>query len=489
MSTLPFSVLVAVAAAAIILAVFSQKLSRWLRVPAPVFFLAAAAVAALALPPVSEAGRSLDDRIVSIALVFILFDGGMKIGWRRFRASAAPIVWLGVVGTLVTAAAIVLVAHFLLGLDWRLALLVGAALSPTDPAAVFSVLGQREITGRVGTMLEGESGANDPVGIAIVTSLLAASGGGMQAIGTGVLTFGLQLVVGAAVGIVGGLVLREVLQRFVLPSESLASVLAIASAAFLYGAADLAHGSGFLAVLVAGIAIGDARAPYKTDIVGFASGVSSLAEITAFVMLGLTIRLQTVFRPDVLIGGIVLAALLVFVIRPVLVGAVSLPIRLTGGERLFLLWSGLRGAVPILLGLTILSAGVPGASGVYAMIFVVVFVSVLLQGSLVPLFARIGKVAMREVEPRPFALDIRFAHPPTNMHRLIVDEGSDADGATVASLQTGGTAWLSMASRDGRNLPLHAEAALQAGDIVMIQSPDDDAFLDRFTVPPDDESD
>lgn len=483
MSTLSFSVLVAVAAAAIIVAVLSQKVSRWLRVPAPVFFLAAAAVAALALPPVSEAGRNLDERVVSIALVFILFDGGMKIGWRRFRASAGPIVWLGVVGTVATAAAIVLVAHFLLGLDWRLALLTGAALSPTDPAAVFSVLGQREITGRVGTMLEGESGANDPVGIAIVTSLLAVSGGGLQAVGTGLLTFGLQLAVGAAVGIAGGLALRMVLQRFPIPSESLASVLAIASAAFLYGVADIAQGSGFLAVLVAGIVIGDARAPYKTDIDGFTSGVSSLAEITAFVMLGLTIRLQTVFRPDVLIGGLVLAALLILVIRPVLVGLVSLPIRLNGGERLFLLWSGLRGAVPILLGLTILSAGVPGASGVYGTIFVVVFVSVLVQGGLVPLFARLGSVAMREIEPRPFALDIRFVHPPTNMHRLMVDAGSAADGARVSDLTAGDTAWLSMVSRDGRNLPLHRAASLQAGDIVMVQAPDGDAFLDTFTVP------
>ena len=160
-----FAVVVLVVAAVLIAGTFSSRLTAWLRIPAPALFLIVAAVVALFLPAIGPTARNIDERIVSVALVLILFDGGMHIGWRRFRAAAGPIAWIGVAGTAITAAALAAAAHFLLGFDWQISLLLGAALSPTDPAVVFSVLGRREISGRSGTILEGESGANDPVGI------------------------------------------------------------------------------------------------------------------------------------------------------------------------------------------------------------------------------------------------------------------------------------------------------------------------------------
>ncbi|WP_162940116.1 cation:proton antiporter [Gryllotalpicola protaetiae] len=395
MTTDPFAIVVAVVAGAIALAVLAQLLSRRVRIPAPAFFLIAAALGALLLPPVSAHGRLLDERVVSVALAVILFDGGMHIGWRRFRASAWPIVWLGILGTALTAAAVAASAHFIFGLDATASLLLGAALSPTDPAVVFSVLGKTEIGGRSGTILEGESGANDPVGIAIMASLLAASGTGWAAVGSGVLDFVLQLVIGAAVGVVGGLGLRWVLRRLALPNEALASVFAVAAAVFLYGAGAVAHGSGFLAVFVAGIAVGDLRAPYKREITLFSSGLASLAEVVAFAVLGLTVELDYVLRPSVLWTGLGIAALLIFLIRPLFVGLVALPIRLAWGERGFVLWAGLKGAVPILLGLLVVSSGIAGAHELYAIVFVVVLVSVVLQGGLVPVLGRVFRVPMR----------------------------------------------------------------------------------------------
>ena len=400
MATDSFAITVAVVAAAIALAVLAQLLSRRVRIPAPAFFLIAAALAALFLPPVSAHGRLLDERVVSVALAVILFDGGMHIGWRRFRESAWPIVWLGILGTALTAAAVAASAHFIFGLDPTASLLLGAALSPTDPAVVFSVLGKTEIGGRSGTILEGESGANDPVGIAIMASLLAASGTGWAAVGSGALEFVLQLVIGAAVGIVGGLGLRWVLRRVALPNEALASVFAVAAAVFLYGAGTVAHGSGFLAVFIAGIAVGDLRAPYKREITLFSSGLASLAEVVAFAVLGLTVELDYVLQPAVLWTGLGIVALLIFVIRPLFVGLVALPIRLAWGERAFVLWAGLKGAVPILLGLLVVSSGVAGAHELYAIVFVVVLVSVVLQGGLVPLLGRVFGVPMRAVSAR-----------------------------------------------------------------------------------------
>ncbi|MBN9605814.1 MAG: cation:proton antiporter [Actinomycetales bacterium] len=469
----PFGIGVAIVAGALVLAVLANLVSEKLRIPAPAFFLVGAALAALALPPVSEAGRVLDEHIVSIALVVILFDGGMHIGWRRFRSSAGAIVALGIAGTALTALAVAAAAHFVFGFDPIASLLLGAALSPTDPAVVFSVLGNKEIGGRAGTMLEGESGANDPVGIAIMIALLSATGTGWAAVGSGLGTFALQIGVGAVVGVAGGLGMRLLLRRLVLPDDNLASVIALAAAVFLYGIATAAQGSGFLAVFIAGILLGDLRAPYKRDIARFVGSVGSLAEIVAFTVLGLTIQLDVVVQPRILLTGLAIAGLLIFVIRPVLVGLVSLPIRIGWGERGFLLWSGLKGAVPILLGLLILSSEREGAQELYAIVFIVVLVSVVLQGSLVPLLARLLRVPMRTMEQRPWALDIRFAEQPEGLQRLEVAAGSRADGATLREITQGETEWISLASRNGRILALRADTRLQAGDIVLAQVDDE----------------
>jgi potassium/hydrogen antiporter len=261
---IPFGALVGLSAVALLGAVLSSRLSQWLRVPAPVIFLVVAAVASALVPALRIPSIQWVQRGVSVALVLILFDGGMHIGWRRFRGAAGPIVTLGVLGTVLTAAAVAEVAH-LIGFGWRSALLLGAAVAPTDPAVVFSVLGRREISGRTGTILEGESGANDPVGIAIVLSLLTAAG----SFGVGLAEFGLQMAVGGLVGLAGGWALLWFMRRVTLPNEGLYPVRVLAGALLLYGLATVAHGSGFLAVFVAGILLGDANAPYKREIARF----------------------------------------------------------------------------------------------------------------------------------------------------------------------------------------------------------------------------
>ena len=227
-----------------------------------------------------------------MALLCILFDGGMHLGWRRFRGSAAPIAVLGMVGTFLTAAAAAVLAHLAFGLDWYLAALLGTAVSPTDPAVVFSVLGRREIAGRSGDILEGESGANDPVGIALMVALLAAGSVDRAALPAVAGQFALQLGVGTAVGVVGGRGLLWFIRRVGLPAEGLYPLRTLASAFVIYGIATLAHGSGFLAVFIAGILLGDERAPFKREIERFHSALASLAEIVAFLVLGLTVDLD-----------------------------------------------------------------------------------------------------------------------------------------------------------------------------------------------------
>lgn len=464
---IPFAVTTLLVALALLVAVGSNRFAEWARVPAPALFLIAAAVAADLIPGLGGLSIITDQRIVTIALVVILFDGGMHIGWNRMRTAAGAVVWLGVAGTVVTAGAMALGAHYLFGFDWRTGLIIGAALAPTDPAVVFSVLGRREISGRSGTLLEGESGANDPVGIALMVSLLGATGGGWAAVGSGFGHFALQLAVGGVVGLGGGWLLLQIMRRIPLPNEALYPVQTIAFALLLYGVATAAEGSGYLAVFLAGILVGDERAPYKREIERFTGALASIAEIVAFVVLGLSVDLSSVFHDDRVWTGLGLAALLIVLVRPVLVGLLLVRVELTRGERSFVLFSGLKGAVPILLGTYVLAEGTAHATEIYDVIFVVVFVSVILQGGLVPTAARLFRVPMRVVEPEPWALGMRFRDEPEGLHRYVVADGSPADGCSISGLDVGEGFWVSMVSRHGRLVQVRGDTVLQSGDEVL----------------------
>jgi len=473
----PFAQLLLILSLAAVAAVLSNRLTARLRVPAPALFLAAAAFAAAVLPGVDAPPERTVERIVTVALLCILFDGGMHIGWRRFRAAAAPIVVVGVAGTFLTTAAVAAVAHFGFGFTWYVALLVGTAIAPTDPAVVFSVLGQREIAGRSSTILEGESGANDPVGIALLVSLLTAgslSGGSLAHVAG---EFVLQMGVGAALGLMGGRSLLWFMRRVSLPSEGLYQLRTLACVLVLYGATTIAHGSGFLAVFVAGIVLGDERAPFKREIERFQSALASLGEIVAFVVLGLTVNLGDLARTDVWVPGLVLGASLALVIRPFLVGLCLMPAKLHRNERAFVLFAGLKGAVPILLGSLLLNANIQGAHRLYGIIIVVVAFSVLVQGSLVPTVARALRLPMRILEPQPWSLGVRLAEEPEGVLRLTVAAGSRADGQTVDDLANAATdsgeaggIWVNMLVRGRALVSVRGDTRLKAGDEVLVSA-------------------
>jgi cell volume regulation protein A len=465
----PFGVIIVVISVAGLLAVLSNRVSERIRIPAPLIFLVAAAVASDLFPSLGQLPVVTVQRVVTVMLILLLFDGGMHIGWRRFRAAGGPVLWIGVVGTVVTAVGVAVLAHLVFGFDWRGALLLGVALAPTDPAVVFSVLGRREISGRSGTLLEGESGVNDPVGIAAMAALLAAgTAGGWHAVGAGVREFLLEMVVGACVGVAGGFVLSVAMRRLPLPSGALYPLRTLLGAGAIYGLAVLAHGSGFLAVFVAGILIGDLRAPYKAEIERFHSSLASLAEIVAFTMLGLTVSLTELAHGDAWLVGLALAVLLALVVRPVMVGLLLLSVRMSNSERLFVMWSGLKGAVPILLGTYILSAGVPGSDRLYQIVVVVVAFSVAVQGGLVPTVAHRAGVPMQVLEPEPWALGMRFRDEPTALRRYNVTAGAPADGRTIAELALGEDAWISMINRNGAHVPVRGRTVLRAGDEVLL---------------------
>jgi potassium/hydrogen antiporter len=487
---LTFAVVVGAVCGVLLLAVVSNRLGDRLGVPAPALFLVGAAVASDVVPRLVPQRIETVQRVVTVALIAILFNGGLDLGWPRFRADARAIVWLGVVGTFVTAGALALAGHLVFGFDWRLALLIGTALAPTDPAVVFSVLGRREISGRSGTILEGESGANDPVGIALMVALLAAASGGSAgpgAVWTVAEEFVLQMLVGAVIGLLGGRLMVWALRR-PLPSEGLYVIRSIAFVGLIYGVAVAARGSGFLAVFLAGMVVADARAPYKRDIERFSTATASLGEIVAFTVLGLTINLRGVFATEVWSVGLGLALLLAFVVRPVLVGLVLWPVRLRRQERVFILWAGLKGAVPVLLGTYILTSGQPDPVRAYDVVFVVVLFSVVVQGGLVPLVARRLRLPVRIVEQEPWALGMRFQEEPHGLHRYTVVAGAPADGSSMGDLTLGENVWISVVGREGSLVQIRGDTRLRAGDevLVLADPSDADGVARLFTRPDSD---
>ncbi len=359
------------------------------QVPKAALFLVAAAAAGTVFPSLRLSTLAVE-RIGTVALVVILFDGGASIGLRRLRAVAVPVATLGVLGTFATAGLVALFSHALLGLGWTTAGLLGAAVAPTDPAVMFSVLGNRQIGGRAGTLLEAESGANDPVGIALTFGLIELATKADATFWIVVRIFSEQMAIGLAVGVAGGLVEREVLRRFVVRSTRLHVVRALAVAGVVYGAAALAHGSGFLAVFVAGVLVGDHQAPSRAEVEAFEERLSTLAEIVVFVALGLTVDLAAVGGGH-WAEGIALAAFVAVVARPLVAWPLLMPTTLRRGERLFVMWGGLKGAVPILLAAFALHKHVPDGRLIYDLVFVLVLVSVVVQGSSIsPAARRLG---------------------------------------------------------------------------------------------------
>jgi len=370
-------------------ALLARRVARWIGVPAPAVFLLAAAVAADSIKSLRTAiDLHVVENVVTLALIVILFDGGLHLGRRRFREAAVPIIALGVLGTFATTALIAVASHTIFGLDWKFSAVLGAALAPTDPAVVFAVLANKELTGRTAAILEGESGFNDPAGIALLLGFVQLATHKHGSIAAVFGNFAVEMAVGCALGIAGGVALRWLLLNRRPALEIQQPLLALAGILAVYGVATVAHGSGFLAVLIAGIVTSDAVSDEAPTVERFHATLASLGQIVAFVMLGITVRLHTLVEHHAWLIGLGLFALLTLVLRPLVCVPLLTALKINRRETTFIAWAGLKGAVPILLGALAVSGGVPDAARLYAVVFVVVALSVVVQGGSLPWVVR-----------------------------------------------------------------------------------------------------
>ena len=338
----------ALTAALLLAALAAAPLFERIRLPSPAAFLAVGMAAGLLqIEPAADLSVVRLEQVGAVALFVILFQGGLSTGFSAARAAARPILSLAILGTAATACGLAVISHFALGLDWSVALLVGVALAPTDPAAVYALLRGRGGSERARTILEGESGFNDPAGIALMVAVTAAVTAGHASYGHPVVRFVEELGIGLAAGIGGGLVLIWALRATRHLEEGVQAVVVVLGAVLLGALTATLHGSGFLAVYIAGLLLSDAWVRQDGTQHAVPEALSTVAEPLLFVTLG------AAFAPLVGLGdigrGILLTLVTVFALRPLIASACLLGSRLDPSDRALVSWGGLKGAVPLLL--------------------------------------------------------------------------------------------------------------------------------------------
>ncbi len=403
------------------------------------------------------------------ALVVILAEGGLTTPWQDIRPSLRLGLSLATVGVGVSVVLVALGAHYLLGLSWETAVLLGAVTSPTDAAAVFSVLRVVPLPKRLTGALEAESGLNDAPTIVLVTLISTgalAEHGLLYNVG---LVF-YELVAGLAVGLVVGFAGAWVMRRIALPSSGLYP-LAVMSLCFLaYGSASFGHASGFAAVYVAALVLGNAELPHRAATRSFGEGLAWLAQIGLFVMLGLLLspgRIDLETIGFALVAGLVLT----LVARPVsvLVSAIVQPMPIR--ELAFISWAGLRGAVPIVLATIPLAEGVSDSERLFDIVFVLVVVYTLVTGPTLPTVAKFLRVARRS-EPR--GLDIEAApleRIAADLLQVTISPVSKMHGVEVGELRLPAGSSISIIIRDGETMVPERRTVLKHGDDLLVVTP------------------
>ena len=373
----------ALSAALLLVALAAAPLLRRFRLPAPAAFLGVGVAAgALGITPVEDLSDAALEQIGAVALFLILFQGGLATGFTAWRRSARPILTLGVAGTAATAAALSLVGHYALGLDWPVALLVGVALSPTDPAAVYAVLRGRSESLRAGVVLEGESGVNDPVAISLMVAVTAAVATTDASNADAVVRFVQEVGLGVLGGLAGAIALRAALRatpRLDDEQQSVAIVLGV----LLTGALTAwLHGSGFLAVYVAALLLADAWVEQDGRRHAVPEALAAASELLLFALLGAAFA-PLVAGADVL-RGLALALVLIVAVRPAVAWLGTIGGGLRPAERRLVAWGGLKGAVPLLLAAYPALEAFDASDAVKGTVLVATAASLAVQGVLLP---------------------------------------------------------------------------------------------------------
>lgn len=451
-----------IGALVLLFAVLAVRFSARLGLPSLLLYLAIGVVLGESGLGITFDNARLTESLGLAALVLILAEGGITTKWRSVRPALGVGLALSTVAVLLSIGITGTALHFLLDLDWRSGLLWGAVLSSTDAAAVFSVLRNVGVSKRIAGALELESGINDaPVYLAVV---LLSSGDAFD--WTTPLLVVYKLLGGAVIGGLIGLGGSWTLRHAALPATGLYPLAAVAMCVLAYSAGEVATASGLLATFVCGLVLGNADLPHRSDTHSFAEGLGLLAQIGLFVLLGLYMSPDKVV--DALIPGLVAGLVLLLIARPVSVFLATAPFRLPWQEQAFLSWSGLRGAVPIVLAIIPLTEGTPHAGLLVNTVFVLVVVLTLLQGGTLPLVARVLGLRQRahaaELEVDAAPLDTLGAE----LLQVRIQANSKLHGVYLSELRLPRGASVSLVVREGTGFTPEPSTRLRRNDQLLV---------------------
>ena len=405
------------------------------------------------------------------ALVLILAEGGFTTKWREMRPILSMAGLLATVGICVSIAAMTAFGYFVLGLDLATSLLLGAITAPTDSAAVFSVLRRVPIPGRIRAVLEAESGLNDAPVVLLVTAATAWALG--ESTEGPALILGmvmLELVGGVVVGLLIGWLGARLLKKIALPASGLYPLGAMGLALLAEGAGAYLHVSGFAAVYICAVVLGNSDLPHRNATKSFAEGVGWVAQIGLFVMLGLLAHPER-FSGDVLITGVLAGLFLTAVARPLSVWVCTVWFKTPWREQAFLSWAGLRGAIPIIMATVPLASPLPQAKGLFDLVFVFVVVYTTLQAPTLGWIARLLRVTTGDD-----AVDIEVEVAPldkiqADFMQIKVPAGSQLHGVTIFELRLPPSTVVSLIIRDGTPFAPGARDLIRSGDELLVVVP------------------
>nr|MBA2241179.1 potassium/proton antiporter [Solirubrobacterales bacterium] len=446
----------------------AAKAADRVRVPGLLLFLALGMlIGSEGLGGVDFSDAELTRTLGTIALVLILFEGGLAAGWGEIRPVIGIAVSLAFIGTIVTATIAGLAAYWLFDLSLLEGLIIGAAVAATDSAAIFAVLRGSTLRRRLARALEGESGLNDPIALLLVTGFIEW----IRDPGYGLLdmavTLSSKLAIGLGIGYAVGWAARWAFRNLDLPSPGLYPVASIATMTLAFGLSEVAYGSGFLGVYVAGLVLGTGTVPARGTTVAFHQGLSWVAQISLFALLGLLVFPSGL--GDVALQGLLLSAVLIFLARPVAALAATAFADFDVRERLMLGWAGLRGAIPIWLATFPVIEGVANADVIFNTIFFVVVTSTLIQGATFePLAKRLGLTGEEPALPRTLIETgiIRRLGGESVVHR--VRKGDAAVGHLVKELELPREALVNVIVRGDSAIPPRGSTGIEAGDEIHV---------------------
>jgi potassium/hydrogen antiporter len=456
----------------LIVGVLTTRFSTRLGVPSLILFILVGMVMGSdVLGIVYFDNASLTQKIGVIALIIILFEGGLQTNWKDVRPVIVPSLSLATIGVLITSGIIAAAAKMILGLDWLESILFGAIVGSTDAAAVFAVLKDHNISPKLGSTLEAESGSNDPMAVFLTVAMIELITIPDTRILTLVGDFFLQMGLGLVLGIIFGKIAVKALNSINLDSSGLYPVFATAFALLTYGITAFLNGSGLLAVYIAAILIGNAEIAYRHSIFRFSEGFAWMMQILMFVILGLLVFPSELFTPAILIQGLLVSLILILVARPVAVFISTFNMQYSQKERVFLSWAGLKGAVPIILATFPLLAGIEGSHQIFNVVFFVVLTSALIQGATIPMLAnKLGLNGPKKTVPMQSLELISLGKADAEMIEYEMESESAIVGKTLMEIPFPEGTLVNAVIRNGKLIAPTGNTVIMAGDFLYILS-------------------